>query len=227
MRTFAIGDIHGCLKALDTILDEIAPRPDDLIVTLGDYVDRGPDSKGVLDRILALGEQCRCVSLKGNHDLMMLAACEDEEHFREWLACGGKEALASYGADAEWPTFAAGIPSRHWRFLKEQCVAYHVTRTHFFVHANVDPDLPLADQPDYMLYWERLEPHAWRAHESGRTMICGHSSQRSGQPLVLDQAICIDTWVYGDGWLTCLDVGSEKYWQANERGQMRTGNLQH
>ena len=57
-------------------------------------------------------------------------------------------------------------------------------------------------------------------------MVCGHSVQPSGRPLVLNHAICIDTWVYGDGWLTCLDVGSEVYWQANERGQMRVGNLQ-
>jgi hypothetical protein len=73
--------------------------------------------------------------------------------------------------------------------------------------------------------WETLEPATWRPHESGKTMICGHSAQRSGRPLVLDHAICIDTWVYGDGWLTCLDVASEVYWQANERGESRMGSL--
>jgi serine/threonine protein phosphatase 1 len=56
-------------------------------------------------------------------------------------------------------------------------------------------------------------------------MICGHSSQRSGRPLVLDHAICIDTWVYGDGWLTCLDLDAELYWQANQRGETRMRNL--
>ncbi|HEX3657686.1 MAG TPA: metallophosphoesterase family protein [Pirellulales bacterium] len=225
MRTLAIGDIHGCKSALDVILEEVDPQPDDLVVLLGDYVDRGPDSSGVLDRVLALRQRCRCVALKGNHDLMMLAAREDEEHFREWLQCGGRQALASYGAGEDRAAFADAIPTRHWRFLKEDCASYHVAGAYFFVHANVCPDLPLTDQPDYMLYWERLEPTVWRPHESGKTMICGHSAQRSGRPLVLDHAVCIDTRVYGDGWLTCLDVRSEKYWQANERGEKRTGHL--
>jgi serine/threonine protein phosphatase 1 len=225
MRTLAIGDIHGCLRALDALLEEVDPQPDDLVVTLGDYVDRGPDSKGVLNRLLALGARCPCLSLKGNHDLMMLAAREDLEHFSEWLTCGGKQTLASYQAAEDWGTFADAIPIRHWRFLEDHCVPYHETDTHFFVHANVCPDMPLAEQPAYMLYWEMLDMAKWRPHESGKTMICGHSVQRSGRPLVVDHATCIDTWVYGDGWLTCLDADLEVYWQANKRGQTRMGNL--
>jgi len=225
MRTLAIGDIHGCLRALDALLDVVDPQPDDLVLTLGDYVDRGPDSKGVLDRILSLSARCPCIHLKGNHDLMMLAAREDVEHFSDWLQYGGKQALASYGAKEDWKTLAAAIPPRHWQFLEHDCAAHHETDTHFFVHANVYPDAPLAEQPAHMLYWEKVDPATWRPHESGKSMICGHSAQRSGRPLVLDQAICIDTWVYGDGWLTCLDVQSEVYWQANERGESRMGNL--
>jgi serine/threonine protein phosphatase 1 len=76
-----------------------------------------------------------------------------------------------------------------------------------------------------MLYRERLEPAGWRPHESGKTLICGQSAQRSGCPLVLDAAVCIDTWACGDGWLTCLDVHQEAYWQANQRGEMRMGSL--
>lgn len=226
MRTLAIGDIHGCLRALDALLEQVNPQRDDLVVTLGDYVDRGPDSKGVLDRLLALRPCCRFVALKGNHDLMMLAGQEDLEHFSEWLASGGKQTLESYQAKESRETFAEAVPARHWRFLQDDCVAYHETDTHFFVHANVYADVPLAEQPDYMLYWETVEEARWRPHESGKTMICGHSVQRSGRPLVLDHAICIDTWVYGDGWLTCLDVELEWYWQANQRGETRMGNLQ-
>lgn len=225
MRTLAIGDIHGCLHALDTLLEEVGPQPDDVLVTVGDYVDQGPNSKGVLDRMLALAARCRIVPLKGNHDLMMLAGRESAEQFNEWVKCGGKQTLSSYHASEDWQTFAEAIPQRHWRFLSEDCVPYHETDTHFFVHAKVYPDLPLGEQPDYMLFWETLEAGNWRPHESGRTMVCGHSAQRSGRPLVLDRAICIDTRVYGDGWLTCLDVDSEVYWQANERGQTRIGNL--
>jgi serine/threonine protein phosphatase 1 len=225
MRILAIGDIHGCLRALDALLEEVDPQPDDLVVMLGDYVDRGPDSKGVLDRLLALKDHCRCLTLKGNHELMMLEARDDLAHFREWIDSGGKQTLASYQANGEFGTFAEAIPARHWRFLEDECLQYHETATHLFVHANLSSDLSLADQPDYMLYWETLEPSTWRPHESGKTMICGHSAQRSGRPLVLDQAVCIDTRVYGNGWLTCLDVDSEVYWQANERGETRMGTL--
>jgi serine/threonine protein phosphatase 1 len=225
MRTLAIGDIHGCLRAFDALLKEVNPECGDLVVVLGDYVDRGPDSKGVLDRLIVLQARCRLVTLKGNHDLMMLNGREDLDHFNEWLKCGGKQALESYQANADWETFADAVPAGHWRFLEDACVPYHEIDTHFFVHANVDPDVPLEEQPDYLLYWESLEAALWRPHDSGKTMICGHSVQRSGRPLVLDHAICIDTWVYGDGWLTCLDVETEVYWQANQCGETRIGNL--
>jgi serine/threonine protein phosphatase 1 len=226
MRTLGIGDIHGCLRAFDALLEEIDLQPDDVVVTLGDYVDRGPDSKGVLDRVLTLGSRCRYLPLKGNHDLMMLAAREDQDHFSEWMKSGGEQTLASYQAKQDWQTLTEAIPALHWRFLTEECAPFHETDTHIFVHANVYPDVPLMEQPDYMLYWETLEAGTWRPHESGKTMVCGHSVQRSGRPLVLDHAICIDTWIYGDGWLTCLDVALEMYWQANQRGETRMGNLQ-
>jgi serine/threonine protein phosphatase 1 len=225
MRTLAIGDIHGCLRALDLLLGQVEPQSDDLVVTLGDYVDRGPDSKGVLDLLVTLQARSRLVPLKGNHDLMMLTARKDREHFTEWLRCGGKQTLESYQVNNDWETFAQAIPARHWRFLQDDCVDYHESDTHFFVHANVYPDLPLVEQPEYMLYWETLQAAEWRPHESGKKMICGHSVQRSGRPLVLEHAICIDTWVYGEGWLTCVDVEMEVYWQANQRGETRIGNL--
>jgi serine/threonine protein phosphatase 1 len=226
MRTLAIGDIHGCVQALDALLREVQPQKDDLLVTLGDYVDRGPHSNVVLDRILALQEHCHCVCLRGNHDQMMLLARQDEDHFRDWLSCGGRRTLASYGADENRSTFADAIPERHWRFLQDDCVPHFETASHFYVHANVYPDYPLAEQPDYfMLYWESLELATWRPHMSGKTVVCGHTAQRSGRPLMLDRAICIDTWAYGNGWLTCLDIDLEAYWQPNEHGQTRMGNL--
>src|SRR5205085_9807728 len=110
MRALAIGDIHGCLRALDTLLEQVDPQPADLRVTLGDYVDRGPDSNGVLDRMLALRQRCQHVALKGNHDLMMLAARQDQEQFSEWLKTGGQQTLASYRADEDCKTFANAIP---------------------------------------------------------------------------------------------------------------------
>src|SRR5436305_15152730 len=99
MRTLAIGDIHGCSRALDALLAAVAPRPDDQLITLGDYVDRGPDSRGVLDRLLALHATGRLVALRGNHDYMMLQARAGVDRFM-WLAFGGRPTLESYGAES-------------------------------------------------------------------------------------------------------------------------------
>jgi serine/threonine protein phosphatase 1 len=224
MRVLAIGDIHGCVTAYDVLLTLVQPKPSDLVVTLGDYIDRGPDSKGILNRLLRLSRSCRHIAIAGNHDLMMLNARNGPTEFEEWYGCGAKNTLRSYGADPNWDTFAASVPDEHFRFIGDRCVSYYEIDTHFFVHANAYPDYPLDEQPDYMLHWQSLDPEMTRPHESGKTMICGHTSQKTGVPLVLDHAICIDTWVYGDtGWLTCLDVKSGKYWQANERGETQLG----
>ena len=217
MRIFAIGDIHGCSKALDSLLAVVPIQPEDTLVTLGDYVDRGPDSRGVIERLIELGQKQRLVSLRGNHEVMMAQARESRVAFTEWCRCGGDAAVASYGART-----MADIPAAPWILLKT-CRAYYETDRHIFVHANAFPHVPLANQPDYMLYWEPLRT-AW-AHESGKTMICGHTSQRSGQPLDLGSAICIDTYAHGGGWLTCLEVGSRLYWQANQLGATREGAL--
>lgn len=225
MRTLAIGDIHGCSRALDALLEFVDPQLGDTVVTLGDYVDRGPDSKGVLDRLITLRDRCRHVPLKGNHDLMMLDSLNAPECFAKWLPSGGSQTLASYQGPEDWRSLTEVVPAEHWRYLQTDCLPYFETDTHLFVHANVDPDRPLAEQTDDWLYWEKLGGSWWKPHGSGKTMVCGHTAQRSGRPLVLDRAVCIDTWAYGDGWLTCLDVEQELYWQANERGQTRLGNL--
>jgi serine/threonine protein phosphatase 1 len=223
MRILAIGDMHGCSRALDVLLEAIAPQPEDTLITLGDYVDRGPDSKGVIDRLLGLRDYLTLVPLQGNHEEMMLAARHGADR-RMWLYCGGRETMASYGgrdgSDADFDR----IPEAHWQFL-DQLLDFHETEHHFFVHANVHADMDLAEQPGYMLRWERLDETV--RHCSGKTMVCGHTKQHAGVPLYLGTAICIDTGVYDSaGWLTCLDVGSYRVWQANQAGELRTGWLE-
>ena len=225
MRILTIGDIHGCLRAFDALLELVRPQPSDLVVTLGDYIDRGPHSALVLDRLIALRDQCRHVALIGNHDLMMMQAHGSAEAFDDWVGCGGRYTLESYDAEQRWDGFARSVPERHWTFLADRCVSYYEVDTHFFVHANVYPDYPLDEQPDYMLLWEKLDAETSRPHESGKVMICGHTSQRNGVPLNLGHAVCIDTRVFADGWLTCLDVRTSKYWQANQHGETRSGWL--
>ena len=96
-RTIAIGDIHGCSIALTALIDAIVPQSDDTVVTLGDYVDRGIDSMGVLDQLIELGSRCNLVPILGNHDQMMLHARDGKSDFQFWLNCGGDSALDSYG----------------------------------------------------------------------------------------------------------------------------------
>ena len=96
-RLIAIGDIHGCLPALETVLAAITPEPQDTLVLLGDYVDRGPQSREVIERVLALKQQCRAVPLLGNHDEMMLQVCTGQrQRYIEWLLFGGSATLQSY-----------------------------------------------------------------------------------------------------------------------------------
>jgi serine/threonine protein phosphatase 1 len=218
MRVLAIGDIHGCSRALDTLLAAVKPQSDDRIVTLGDYVDRGPDSYGVLDRLIALHATGRLIALRGNHDQMMVNARDSESPRQDWLDEGGRETLASYSILGDAGKLV-DVPERHWEFLEKVCVNWYEIDTHFFVHANAYPDLPLDEQPEYMVLRETFDNPA--PHISGKIMVCGHTSQKSGKPLNLGHAICIDTRACGRGWLTCLDVVSGRIWQANQRGESR------
>lgn len=100
MRVLAIGDIHGCSRAFDTLISAVAPTKDDRIVALGDFVDWGPDSAGVLDRIIELRSAVYLVTLRGNHEEMMLRARDDPNERALWLRLGGQATLDSYGRSA-------------------------------------------------------------------------------------------------------------------------------
>ena len=117
MRTLAIGDIHGCTTHLDALLAAVAPTPVDRLVFLGDYVDRGPDSRGVLDRLIALKETHQVVCLRGNHELMMTRARSDKSEYRMWMQVGGAQALGSYGDKPGRSGTLDSIPEAHWRFI--------------------------------------------------------------------------------------------------------------
>jgi len=218
MRTLAIGDIHGCSRALNALLELVQPQADDTIVTLGDYVDRGPDTLGVLDRLLALRKQCRLIALRGNHEQMMLDARAAGHPDRDWLESGGDATLRSYAILGDAGKLV-DVPDIHWDFL-ERTPLYHEIETHFFVHASVFPEVPLDEQPDVMMLWEKFDDPA--PHVSGKIMVCGHTPQKNGLPRVLDHAVCIDTWAHGKtGWLSCLDVANGRLWQANQKMEKR------
>jgi serine/threonine protein phosphatase 1 len=216
-RTIAIGDIHGCSAALDAVLQAIHPRPDDTIVTLGDYIDRGPDSRGVLDQLIALGPRCRLVPILGNHDQMLLDV-RAGKHPISWLFdIGGTATLDSYGSGRGLDL----VPDAHYAFLGG-CVDFFETESHIFLHANYVADVPMAEQSVGMLRWESLRDMTPGPHESGKTVIAGHSAQKSGEILDLGYLKCIDTYCHGGGWLTALDVVTGEAWQADREGTMRT-----
>jgi serine/threonine protein phosphatase 1 len=221
-RVIAIGDIHGSLRALDKLLHTLNLQPGDQLVTLGDYVDRGPDSRGVLDRMISLHESGQVIPLRGNHELMMLRARDSIAEERFWRYYGGEQALASYA-----PPFRPGrlndVPETHWRFMAVTCRDYFETDTHIFVHGGVHPQFPLHEQDEDSLFWRPLSDRG--PHVSGKIVVCGHSEQRNGSPRDLYHTIGIDTWAYGGGWLTGLDVASGQFWQANEDGETRIGQL--
>lgn len=219
-RHLAIGDIHGCINALTTLVGFVGIRHDDTIVTLGDYVDRGPDSRAVLDFMIELGKTHHHVPLRGNHEIMMLDAREKKSWHHAWLRYGGDATLRSYAQSEDEEGSFDDIPDSHFDFLENKLMSYYACESHFFVHANADANVALEDQSDPTLYWRRYgEPER---HCSGKIMVCGHTLQSSGLPASNANSICIDTWAYGDGWLSCLDVGSGTVWQANEAGDTRS-----
>jgi serine/threonine protein phosphatase 1 len=213
-RTIAIGDIHGCSQALQAIVESIQPAADDTLVFLGDFVDRGPNSRGVLDFVLELEKRCQVVPLLGNHELMLLEAAENPLAMEPWLTFGGAATIQSYDGRLE------NIPPEHWEFIR-RCHRYYETRTHFFVHANYSGSVRLDSQPDYLLFWEHLHFQVPPPHQNGKIAIVGHTAQKSCEVLDLGHVICLDTFCHGGGWLTALDAHTGELWQADREGRIR------
>jgi serine/threonine protein phosphatase 1 len=216
-RIYAVGDIHGCLDRLQSLHELIAAdveaRPTDkvLLVHLGDYVDRGPDSAGVVAR-LAGGDPLPglpTVNLMGNHERTMLDALAGERAaVTDWRICGGREALASWGLDADGDPagWAPGIPAAQLAFLRGLAL-HHRAGGYLFVHAGLRPGLPLEDQsPDDLL---RIR-HAFLNSEAdfGAVVVHGHSPTRG--PVVRANRIGIDTGAVFGRELTCLVLEADR-----------------
>ncbi|MFT5139012.1 MAG: serine/threonine protein phosphatase 1 [Lysobacterales bacterium] len=137
-RHLAIGDIHGCFNSLTSLLSFVGLRDDDTIVTLGDYIDRGPDSRSVLDLLIKLDNSHQLVPLRGNHEVMMLDARVKTSWLRPWLSNGGDATLRSYSAGEDGAVTFDDIPDAHYGFLENRLLPYYECATHFFVHAGVD-----------------------------------------------------------------------------------------
>lgn len=219
-RTIAIGDIHGCSAALETLVAALEVTADDVVVVLGDAIDRGPDSRGVVDQLLALGDACRLVPILGNHEQMLLDAVDARIPLQDWLMYGGAETLDSYGKGAPLDK----LPPEHVEFLRSWG-DYFETASYFFAHGNYLAKIPLQDQPWEWLRWESLRNLLPTMHASGKTAVLGHTSNKQGEVLNLGYLVCIDTYAHGGYWLTALEPDSKRVWQANERGVLRESKL--
>jgi diadenosine tetraphosphatase ApaH/serine/threonine PP2A family protein phosphatase len=230
-RIYAIGDVHGCLNELDALLERILedieganlmksafnndhqnPAPSKpMLIFLGDYVDRGPDSKGVLDQLIRLKSgRPETVFLKGNHEALLLDFLSDPEMMQHWLEWGGEETLESYGVKnvlgRSGEDLAAELsekmPAAHLSFLQSLALT-HIEGDYFFVHAGVRPGVNLDDQQEEDLLWIRKKFHSAAASERPDKVIV-HGHQPMKKPLDAGWRIAVDTGACWTGKLTAV-----------------------
>jgi serine/threonine protein phosphatase 1 len=216
-RTYVIGDIHGRSDLLDQMVEEIerdlerSPVADGLTVTLGDYVDRGPDSRGVLDRLANNPFPTEYIALKGNHEVLFEAFLRDPAVGSQWRRLGGLETLHSYGVSVAAVMIGKGfeeaaealrqaVPKEHFRFLGSLKLSVSVGE-YFLCHAGVRPGVPLEHQRAEDLLWIRDE-FLNSGTNFGKVVVHGHTPIES--PEVLPTRINIDTGAFVTGRLTCL-----------------------
>jgi serine/threonine protein phosphatase 1 len=192
--TYVIPDLHGRRDLLDLALariDEHADGAAATLVVLGDYVDKGPDSRGVIARLRAgLAPQWRTAMLKGNHDALMVAALRDPAYMADWLSKGGDTALASYGGDP------AEVPLHDIDWLAGRPL-WHVDAHRAYVHAGTDPERSLAQQDPMVLMTKRYADDDGTGHRA-RHLVHGHDKHADG-PLLLAGRSNLDTFAWKTG----------------------------
>jgi len=211
-RVYAVGDIHGCLDRLQAlhalIAEDLAERPaaQPTLIHLGDYVDRGPDSAGVVARLAEDASLCGMptINLMGNHEHMMLAALASDEPEATglWLANGGADSLRSWGVPPsarprDWQGY---LPGPHLAFLRALSMQ-HAAGGYVFVHAGIRPGVPLERQSPHDLMWIR-EPFLSSQEQFGSVVVHGHTPRP--EPVVRANRIGIDTGAVMGGILTCV-----------------------
>lgn len=195
--TYVIADIHGRYDLLSRALAEIAAHSGGgagVIVAIGDYVDKGPESRQVIERLLSgVAAGWRFIALKGNHDAMMAQALREPLKMAAWIAKGGDAALKSYGGDP------AAVPHTHIAFL-DQLRLMHLDAHRLYVHAGVDPELPLDRQSEVTLLWKRY-PKGYPGGFGERHVVHGHDNDPDG-PLLYAGRTNLDTLAWRTGRLT-------------------------
>lgn len=207
---YAVGDIHGCLDHLERLLDDLQPDLEkDVLLFVGDYIDRGPDSRGVVDYILRLRQRYpreRIICLQGNHEAMFLDFLQGRE--RElFLFNGGVSTLRDYWG-RNWDSLPRLLlPPEHEQFYRE-LLPYYETPDYIFVHAGLKPGVPLKEQEEKDLFWIRGE-FITSMEDFGRLVIFGHTPFK--RPLEMPNKIGIDTGAVYGNLLTCLKLPQREF----------------
>jgi serine/threonine protein phosphatase 1 len=223
-RIYAVGDIHGRADLLAALFaridDDLSARPigDTVQVFLGDYIDRGPDSRRVLDLLIDRQRQHKVVCLKGNHELYAVQALSEPSVLPEWLKMGGIATLLSYGvrpptrdddAQAQREAVAAfrrALPDSHHHFLLHLAPSFSYG-DYFFAHAGVRPEVPLQQQYERDLLWIR-DDFLLHEEDFGKVVVHGHTP--APEPDIRPNRINIDTGAYATGRLTCLVLENDQ-----------------
>jgi serine/threonine protein phosphatase 1 len=192
--TCAIGDIHGQIDQLRELVARCRRHADTRpikFVMLGDYIDRGPDSAGVIRFLMDLESQGEVIALKGNHEWIALSVMDGTLAADLWLGEGGAATLRSYGVES-----VGELPSAHVDWLRARPFSYDDGRR-FFVHAGIDPARPLAEQRERDLIWIR-ERFLLDRRDRGRLIVHGHTPSADGKPEWRPNRVNLDTGaVYG------------------------------
>ena len=206
-RLLAIGDIHGCRSALRNLLARLNPDHHDRIVFLGDYIDRGPDPRGVVETLLSLRNRVpRCIFLMGNHERMLLDVLAGH-NLPLYLANGGLVTLLAYLDKGRLQ-----LPAAHRDFFNN-LQPFHETDKHIFVHAGLRPGYPLRQQTENDLLWIR-DAFLTATADWSKTVVFGHTPMR--KPYFGSRRIGLDTGAVYGGKLTACDLYTRRIWQVRE-----------
>ncbi|HXG18221.1 MAG TPA: metallophosphoesterase family protein [Methylomirabilota bacterium] len=227
-RFFIVGDIHACPQELERLLSSLALQPEDHVVFLGDYVDRGPDARAVVELLLSMKADavCRMTFLKGNHEDMFLDFLGYEGRYGEaFLVNGGSATVKSYGLSQtlRGKEAAALLPPAHLEFYRA-LETVHLNGGTFCVHAGLNPLRPLEKQNEEELLWIRQE-FIFHPHDFPFTVVFGHTPHREVF-FDLPYKIGIDTGLVYGGKLSCLEVTERKLFQiARGSRQVKETNV--
>ena len=219
MKSYVVGDIHGCERELRYLIDSLPLGQDDRMVFLGDYIDRGPDSCGVVAFLLELQKQLSAIEiifLKGNHEDMLLSFLGiGGAHADMFLINGGKATLASYGLETNKPSAEEAlsrIPSEHLAFYR-QLRSYFAMDPFLCVHAGIDPEKSLVEQTEEELFWIRNK-FIFASHRLPYTVLFGHTPQHTVF-YDLPYKVGLDTGLVYGNMLTCLEVDEKVLYQIS------------